>query len=91
MVFSNNASNQANNRNDSNSSNQNNKAHKEAIILRWTLTIQYPSDDKTNPAEAGFLLIILSIIHQYNWTCICCRRCQVSHVVRSHSDLACAY
>lgn len=52
MVFSNHASNQGNNRNSS--SNQNNKAHKEAMSRRWTSMIQYPSDDKTNPAEAGF-------------------------------------
>lgn len=54
MVFSNNASNQDNNHNDSNSSNQNSKAHKEAMSLLWTSMIQYPSDDKTNPAYAGF-------------------------------------
>ncbi len=53
MVFNNHASNQDSNRND-NSNHQNNKAHKEAMSLRWTLMIQYHSDDKTNPAEAGF-------------------------------------
>ena len=42
-----------------NSSHQNNKAHKEATSLRWTSTIQYHSDDKTNPAEAGFVIKIL--------------------------------
>lgn len=52
MVFSNHASNQANNRNDNNS-NQNNKAHKEAMSLRWTSTIQYPSDDKNQPRRSG--------------------------------------
>nr|UVX34045.1 MAG: hypothetical protein [Bacteriophage sp.] len=54
MVFNNHASNQDNNRNDNNNSHKNNKAHKEAMSLRWTSKIQYPSDDKTNPAEAGF-------------------------------------
>lgn len=53
MVFSNHASNQDSNRND-NSSHQNNKANKEGMSLLWTSTIQYPSDDKINPAEAGF-------------------------------------
>lgn len=58
MVFSNHASNQDSNlRVDGeqirNSSNQNNKAHKEVMSLRWTSTIQYHSDDKNNPAEAG--------------------------------------
>ncbi|WP_202212097.1 hypothetical protein, partial [Escherichia coli] len=35
-------SNQANNRNGNNSSHQNNKAHKEAMILRWTPTTDIP-------------------------------------------------
>lgn len=62
MVFSNRASNQDSNlRVDgeqiSNNSHKNNKAHKEAMSLRWTSMIQYPSDDKTNPVEAGLLII----------------------------------
>lgn len=61
MVFNNHASNQAINRND-NSSNQNNKANKEAMSLRWTLTIQYPSDDKNNPAEAGFFFYAIDLL-----------------------------
>lgn len=56
MVFSNHASNQDNNRNDSNSSHQNNKSHKEEMSLRWTSTTTSHSDDKTNPAEAGFVV-----------------------------------
>ena len=50
MVFSNHASNLASNRKDNNSSHQNNKANKEVMSLQWTSMIQYPSDDKTNPA-----------------------------------------
>lgn len=57
MVFSNQSSNQDSNHNDNNSNHQNNKAHKEAMSLRWILMIQHPSDDKTNPAEAGFYSI----------------------------------
>nr|DAM07437.1 MAG TPA: hypothetical protein [Caudoviricetes sp.] len=56
MVFSNHASNQASSHKDNNS-HQNNKAHKEEVSRRWTLMIQYHSDDKTNPAEAGFFVI----------------------------------
>nr|DAL83510.1 MAG TPA: hypothetical protein [Caudoviricetes sp.] len=56
MVFSNHASNQDSNRNDNNS-HQNKKANKEGMRLRWTSMIQYPSDDKNNPAEAGLLLL----------------------------------
>ena len=48
MVFNNNSK--------DNNSHQNNKAHKEEMSLQWTSTIQYPSDDKTNPAEAGFIV-----------------------------------
>lgn len=59
MVFSNHASNLASNRKDNNSSHQNNKAHKEVMSRQWTSMIQYPSDDKTNPAEAGLFYFIL--------------------------------
>ena len=61
MVFSNHASNQANNlkadgEQISNSSNhKNNKAHKEVMSLLWTFQTIFRSDDKTNPAEAGFI------------------------------------
>lgn len=65
MVFSNNSSNQANKRND-NSSNQNNKAHKEGMRLIWTSKTTFRSDDKTNPAEAGFLFIT-SVQEQKVW------------------------
>lgn len=60
LASSNNASNQVSNQasNHNNySRNQNNKAHKEEMSLRWNSTIQYHSDDKTNPAEAGFCLV----------------------------------
>lgn len=57
MVFSNNTSNQDNNRKDNNSSHQNKKAHKEEMSLRWTFQATFRSDDKTNPAEAGFFII----------------------------------
>lgn len=62
MVFSNHVSNQDDNRKEDweqihSSSNQNNKAHKEVMSLQWTSRIQYPSDDKTNPAEAGLFVI----------------------------------
>lgn len=53
MVFNNHTSNQDSNRNDNNS-HQNNKSHKEEMSLRWISMMISPSDDKTNPAEAGF-------------------------------------
>lgn len=58
MVFSNNDGNHANNPRGNNSSNQNNKAHREEMSLRWTSTTTFPSDDKNNPAEAGFVFIL---------------------------------
>ena len=61
MVFSNHTNNQANNRKDNNSR-QNNKAHKQAMSRRWTSMIQYHSDDKTNPAEAGFFFYAIDLL-----------------------------
>lgn len=60
MVFNNNASNQDNNRNDNNS-NQDNKSHKEAMRIRWGFQMIFRSDDKTNPAEAGFIINALTL------------------------------
>ncbi|ATE85659.1 hypothetical protein KGB36_gp12 [Shigella phage Sf11 SMD-2017] len=60
MVFNSHASNQANNRNDNNSR-QNNKSHKEAMSPQWTSTTTFRSDDKTNPAEAGFIVVIQAL------------------------------
>ena len=54
---SNQDSNQDSNHNDNSNSNQKTtKPAREAMSLRLTSMIQFHSDDKTNPAEAGVLL-----------------------------------
>ena len=58
MVFSNHASNQDNNSNDNSRIHQNSKAHKEVMSLRLTFQMTFRSDDKANPAEAGFTVVI---------------------------------
>ena len=83
MVFNNHASKQASNGNNNSNSNKDNKVHKEEMNHLWILMIQFRFDDKTNPAEAGFLLCYRVAVNSELFRSVTCTHATVREPVCS--------